>query len=301
MKKLILVLLIVPVVSFGQYSNYYNDNVNPYPYSDVNVSGAIDVNVNKNVNVNKTVRTIDYGALRQANATSQRNAIERLKIQNENERVALLAIAEDPVKAYDYGFDNKLRLTSKTKKMMGCSKKIKYFYHKVPHQSLFVRGGEVGYTYINESENGVITELIINPIMGEDVAKELGFIDEFENPEKALKFNDLNVGEENDLYGALRQANGDGDKSFLHKKDLNKTKVAGVDGFVGTLIFEDKYEKAITDKYLSVRYLGGLRHLQIVIVKFSSDRDEITFEELEGRRYYLKRFINRTILTINYY
>ena len=48
------------MVSFGQYSNYYNVDVNSY--SDVNVSGAIDINVNKNVsrnvNVNKTVTII---------------------------------------------------------------------------------------------------------------------------------------------------------------------------------------------------------------------------------------------------
>ena len=103
MKKLLLLLLIVPMVSFGQYSNYYNVDVNSY--SDVNVSGAIDVNVNKNIsgNVNKTIRTIDYGALAQANAVRERNSIERLKINDARERRALIAIANDPVKAFDYG------------------------------------------------------------------------------------------------------------------------------------------------------------------------------------------------------
>ena len=93
MKKLLLILLLVPLVSFGQYSSYY---------------GTIDVNqnINANVNVNKTVTTIDYGALAAANATRARNRIEASKVKNEKDREAMIAIANDPSKAFDYGVDN---------------------------------------------------------------------------------------------------------------------------------------------------------------------------------------------------
>jgi hypothetical protein len=217
-----------------------------------------------------------------------------MKIANENERAVRLAIAQDPVKAYDYGTDYNWKLPSKLRKKLSWPKKIKTMYHKIPHKSLFVIGGSEGYTYINESENGVKTELIIYLGIGEDVitgmSKEMEIIN---NPEKGLSYNEYAEGAEYDL--------GDGNLSFLHKKEIKKTNVAMNDGFVGTLIFEDKYEKTITDNYASIAVVDGKRYGLFVKVRFKGDRDEITFEELEGRKYYFKRFINKTISTINYY
>ena len=289
-KYLSIVSLFVFSISYGQYSNYYQVDANVN--QNVNVSGSVDVyqnvDVSGTVNVNKTVTSIDYGALAQANAMRQRNAIERMKIANENERAALFAIAQDPVKAYDYGTDNNWKLPSKTRKQYSWPKKIKTMYHKIPHKSLFVRGGSEGYTYINESDNGVKTELIIYVAAGEDVVTGL-YKDIINNPEKALSFNQYTVGEVN------------ADMGFLHKKEIKRTKVARTDGFVGTLIFEDKYEKRITDNYASIAVVDGKRYLLGVKVRYRGDRDEVTFEELEGRKYYFKRFINKTISTINYY
>jgi hypothetical protein len=284
MKNLFYFLLLVPFLGFSQYSNYYSVNANVNVNKNVNVSG--------NVNVNKTVTSIDYGALAQANAQRQRNMIEQMKIQNENEKVALLQIAEDPQKAFDYGTDNNWKADSKTRKKFGW-KKIKYMYHKIPHQSLFIRGGSDGYTYINESANGVKTELIIYPAYAEDVlpTNMKGML---VNTEKELSYDDQKEGEEQDY-------DGDGkNDTYLHKKDLNKTKVARLDGFVGTLIFEDKYEKRITDNYVSVGVSDGLKYLFFVKVRYKGDKDEVTFEELEGRRFYFRQFMNKTISTLNY-
>jgi type I restriction enzyme M protein len=36
-------------------------------------------------------------------------------------------------------------------------------------------------------------------------------------------------------------------------------------------------------------------------VKFSGDKDEITFEDLEGRRYYFRKLINQLISTASAY
>jgi hypothetical protein len=82
------------MISFGQYSSYYG-------VVDVNANITVDknVNINKNVNVNQTVTSIDYGALAQANATRERNRIESSKIANAREREAMIAIAENPMKA----------------------------------------------------------------------------------------------------------------------------------------------------------------------------------------------------------
>ena len=56
--RLFLLLLIVPTVSFGQYSNYYKVDVNSK--SKVDYSGTINVNknvdVSGDVNVNKTIK-----------------------------------------------------------------------------------------------------------------------------------------------------------------------------------------------------------------------------------------------------
>ena len=70
-----LLLLVASNYSFSQYSSYYNVDVNSN--SNVNLSGSVDINqnidVSGNVNVNKTVTSIDYGALAQANAMRQQN------------------------------------------------------------------------------------------------------------------------------------------------------------------------------------------------------------------------------------
>ena len=283
------ITLFFSALSFGQYSNYYGG----YDYTvkaDVNVKQ--DVNVN--ANINKTVTTIDYGALANANATRERNRIESLRIANEKDRDAMIAIASDPSKAFDYGTDNDYKLPSKIRKSYGWGSKMKYMYHKIPHESLFIRGGSEGYTYINESENGIVTELIIYPAYALSVfpANQQEFYDDIE---KSLKYPDFAVGELNDLSGDGKK------KSFLHKTDLNKAKVARLDGFVGTLIFEDDYEKRITDNYLSIGKNKDETYVISAKVRYKVDKDTGSFEELEGRRYYLRPFINKTISTVNFY
>ena len=76
--RMFIILLLIPFLSFCQYSGYYT--------IDQNVDLNANVNVNKNVNVsgyvNKTITSIDYGALASANAQKEANRInqEKLKI-----------------------------------------------------------------------------------------------------------------------------------------------------------------------------------------------------------------------------
>jgi hypothetical protein len=274
MKKLLLVLLFVPVLCFGQYSSYY---------------GTIDVNqnINANVNVNKTVTTIDYGALAAANATRARNRIEASKVKNEKDREAMIAIANDPSKAFDYGVDNNYPVKGKIAKRYGF-RKFKY-YHKIPHESLFSRVNN-GYNYQNLSDNGIETLIELYGIVNFPVIHETrqnAFRTEINEKglEETMKLKKVEEGKiHNDSDMGLNNA-------FIHKKDLNRSTVFGLSGYVSTVIAEDDYDLIIIDYYNAKK--GDL--LSAARATFKADKDEVDFEELEGRRYYFRKLIERTI------
>ena len=100
MKTLLLTLLSLPMIGFGQYSNYYNidHNINANINKNVNISG--------NVRTTKTIKTIDYGQLALANAEKEKNRLASIKYADERQRLIALEIAGNPVKAYDYGQSN---------------------------------------------------------------------------------------------------------------------------------------------------------------------------------------------------
>ena len=330
MKKLLL-LLVIPFLSFGQsYSTYYGtSNIN------ANVNSNINANINKNVNVsgnvNKTIKTIDYGALANANAQRERNRIESLKMQNEKDYQAMIEIASDPSKAYDYGRNNNYEATSRyfwneNSDTRGFRKFT--WRHRKPHKSLFDRtnSGEAhryGYTYDNISDDGIITTMVIgtkrkveyivkNPKLFNAVENKLRLLEivlraqdlgsvitgnttitnkkkvniKSSELEKVLEFADIEVGKEvgPNKYGI---------KGFIHKKDLNRATVYGLEGFVATIISEDKYDISITDFYYAVSQNGEIIADSKAV--FRGDKDEVGFEELEGRRYYFRKLIRRTI------
>lgn len=298
MKKLLLILLALPMVGFGQYSTYY---------------GIVDVNakVNVNSNIHKTVTTIDYGALAAANATRERNRIENLKMQNLKDKEAMIAIASDPSKAFDYGTDNSWVATASFfKKANSDTKGYKKFtyYHKVPHESLFSRIND-GYNYQNLSDEGIETILNLGYIRKKEyVLQETKFFSESggdskrllnllieaneKSLEEALKFKKIEVGKIYDLKDDF------GISGFIHKKDLNKATVFGMEGFVATIISEDDYEYKITDYYYAISRNGEI--IADSKATFSGDKDEISFEELEGRRYYFNKLFKRTIGSAQY-
>ena len=279
MKKLLLLLLLVPMVSFGQYSRYYGTvDVN----ANVNVNK--NINVDGTVNVNKTVKTIDYGALSLANANRETNRIEASKIANAKDREAMTAIANDPSKAYDYGKDNNWIPKKKIAKGYGFKKFT--FFHKIPHESLFSRVNN-GYNYQNISDSGIETLIEIKGIWNIYVLKDNSFTKEVKEKglEETMKFNKVKEGIiHNDSSLGLNNA-------FIHKKDLNRSTVFGLPGYVSTVIAEDDYELIIIDYYNAKKgdLLSGSR------VTFKADKDEVDFEELEGRRYYFRKLIERTI------
>ena len=112
------------------------------------------------------------------------------------------------------------------------------------------------------------------------------------NSEDQAKMHNFIVGEVND-----DGSNGD---IYIHKKDVNRATVCGVKGFVGTLIWEDDYQYTITDNYGAFDSTIGNGVNYTFKVRTYGDKDEVTFEQIEGRRYYLKRLISKIVSSTVY-
>lgn len=299
--KFSIFILLISFKIHSQYSNYYKINSN----SNINYSSS--VNISGKINQFKTIKSIDYGELAKANALRESNRIELLKIKNEEERIKLLEISKDPSKAFDYGQNKSLEIYPNIRKDLGLKREMKYVNFRLPHKYIFddYSSGfgwskrKDGLKFINEDNNGIKIELIIHPVIGEKAAVSLNKMSLIENPEKVLSYQNYEVGKEFDL-------NKDGIlESYLHKKEINRTTVSGTKGFVGSLIYEDNYEKVIFDNFIAVGISSSskkeYRYLFNVSVRYIGDKQDNSFEELEGRRYYFKRLINKIISTIDYF
>jgi hypothetical protein len=274
MKNLLLLILLIAYSTVNaQYSGYYTVNQN------VNANINKNINVNGNVNVNKNISTIDYGKLALANAENEKTRLENLKYEDEKEKRISLEIASDPTKAFEYGYQNTFEVKGKVAKKYGF-RKFKMSY-KVPHKSLFVSAGAGRFE--NVSSDGITTEIIFNAPFYNKEKIEV-------DTENRMKMDSINVGELNEMGKK-------GDSIFVHKKDINRETVFGVKGYSGTLIWEDDYQFTITDNYMSYNENEGNGVGYSVKVRYYGDKDEVTFEQIEGRKYYLKRLIEKIIST----
>jgi hypothetical protein len=250
------------------------------------VNSNINANVNHNVSgviyENKTITTIDYGALALANAQTEKNKIEESKINDEKEKKIALEIAENPIKSYDYGYKNTFSVQKKDAKNFGF--KSFSMSYVIPNKILFTQAGAGRFE--NVSEEGIVTEILISPPLYNKEKIDLDFEREVEN-------DSIKIGQENDRI----DDNGKKVSIFVHKKDLNRATIYGIKGFKRTLIWEDKFENGITDSYNSYNINVGNGYTIFVKVRFHGDKDIITFEQLEGRRYYFTRLIEKIIST----
>ena len=80
---------------------------------------------------------------------------------------------------------------------------------------------------------------------------------------------------------------------FLHEKEVNRIDVYGKSGYSSKLVLEDDYQIQITENYASENWLEG--YISYVFVTYKGNKREVSFEELEGRRFYLKRLIDKVI------
>lgn len=271
-KILFLSLVIAYSSANAQYSGYYtvNQNVNANINENVKVSG--------NVTVNKNISTIDYGKLALANAQKERTRLENLKYADTKQKQISLEIASYPTKAYDYGFQNTFKVKGKDAKPYGF-RKFKMSY-RIPHNTLFVNAGAGRFE--NVSTNNITTEFIISaPLYN----KKKDMVD----VERIAKMDSMIAGQLN--------KDGENGEIFVHKKDINRATVYGVKGFKSSLIWEDDYQYTITDNFISYDPTKKNGVMYFVKVRTYGDKDEVTFEELEGRRYYLRRLIEKVIST----
>jgi hypothetical protein len=274
-----LLILTFGLISYSQQSNYYAVDVN----QNINANVQKDIDVSGNINVNKHISTIDYGQLALANAQKEKNRLESQKYIDQREKEIYLSIAENPVLAYDYGTPAMQELDKKFAKQRGF-KKLSWG-HQLPHKSLFIF--TTNGRWENVSADNITTEIIF---IGTFYNKEN--LPDRKEVEKRAKMDLLKIGQLN------KDVSSDGNETkeiFVHNKDTNRATVFGVKGYVGTLVWEDDYQYTITDNYESFdsTYGNGITHL--VKIRYYGDKDEVTFEQLEGRKYYLKRLIEKII------
>ena len=281
MKKIILIpTLLFCFISYSQYSNYYS------------VNSRLNATINQNIS--GTISTIDYGALAIANAQREKNGIELQRIQDDRSKMIALSIAEDPLKAYEYG--QSFTVSTKDKKMFPSKEILNQFQefsgfknfridYQFPYATLF--SFITPLQLQNISKDGVKSDIIIaaptkiREKKEADIEEKMSVIDSLMGKEV----------EQPDDNGKMR-------KVFFHKISLSRATVSGSSGFRNTLIWEDKFEYCITDNYAAAFSGIGDGFTFNVKVRFHGDKNEVNFEKLEGRRFYFKQLIEKIISTI---
>lgn len=342
-------ILLSPICGFSQYSSIFTPSSTYYVEADVNtkVSGTV------NVNTRKTITTIDYGALAQANAqreanriASQKLAIEQSRYNTEvakNEAIRYekicLDIAKNPLLALDYGtrYSYVTNYQNKGWKSVSTIGGLKSFHTSMvmPHQSLFQNVGN--FRMENISTDGITTEILYelpqhiysNEILIHNKTEldaytkiQLPLVQYYSQTEKPIRKNYSNkeyykfdlqryinvcdsldnirlyYSADFDAFGGYNEGamNFDGtDSFFTHKKETVRRVVSGFPGYRYTSIWEDKYQICITDYYLSTYNNTNYR----CKVRYKADKvSELTFEDLEGRRYYLSKLVDKHIASI---
>ena len=251
-----------------------------------------DVYVNKNINQNihvggaiyenKTITTIDYGALAAANAEMQRLQFERQQYADEKQRRLAMEMAANPIKAYDYGYEKKGTTKFKGKEVDQSGFKCYTMSYIVPHPDFFYmsRNG----TMENLSTDGnVRTEITMyTPTTG-----AWGFDME---ASVHLTYQSYSLGV-NDSAGLHPY--------YVYKKNLTKTNCFSNAGYKLTTIFEDEYQYCIIDLYQS--YDATQNIVCSAVCRTYCSKDDANFEDLEGRRYYLKPLVEKVISTAMIY
>ena len=271
MKKLLLILLCLPMIGFGQT---FNHNVK----NNVRVSG--------HVSSTQYVRITDYGKLALAEAERERTRLDAIKFDHQKDKEIANEIIVDPSKAYDYGT---FLAPFKLKRINGF-KRVTYNLI-LPHASLFNQiDGAEDLLFQNISSNYVTTNIIVkDPVkLSEKLERDFCTMlvsackSIISNTEEYAKADNIIEGKQYEIsdtwncetYGVVQ----------LHKKDVSKARLFGVNGFLQTLVYEDEYEIIIRDNYYASD--DGIAFLSYV--EYKGDKNQVTFEDLESRRYYFK-------------
>lgn len=271
------------IESLGQsYSNFYGTY-------NVDASVKKNVSVNGKVEVDKTIKTIDYGALAQANALREQNRIELLKLEQQFESELLKAIASDPRVAFSEGEQQIWKVPRPIREELGWAKPTKTCVHRKPHESLFFRRENMtGYFYENRSSDGIVTTIQYFLPASVERLVELG-ANFNRDVESWLKYEDLEVGK----VGVVKVGDTDISRleAFVHDKGIRRATVGGFEGFAGKIVYEDNYEITIRDDFMSVGVISGTEYFFFTQIHTKANKGEVNFEELEGRRHYMSGLV----------
>jgi hypothetical protein len=286
-----------PFLVNGQYSNYYR--------ADVNVNQKVDVS--GDVKVQKTITTIDYGALAQANADREANRLKAMEISNQQDREAMIAIASKPALAVEYGKIITFSVPKDVPSNKRAQSKWQWGYSafewrfNIPHQALFkmVQSDKNGWKFENLSDAGISTSVWLQGQY--NVKNRLAYYD----TKGDVKNKQLNsflveiVAPENLKNHVLQQKSNEGnivDGYYYHKVSISRATIHGQEGYKVMSVIEDDFEKAIVQKFL---YSNG----KIVIMATSkvSGAKDVSFEDIEGRNYYLSSTIGQMVSFPLYY
>lgn len=282
------ILLYAPLTA--QYSNYYSNIYIGKPktsQSKIDVNANINHNVNANLNISGTIveqkhiTTIDYGALELANAQREKNRLQQQIYADEREREIANVVAQNPLNAYVYGYPFKYCMKDLKKLDNNAAKKWKETGIKdfcinfvIPNNKLFSNVGP--WKFQNVSDDGVIVDI--------EFTLPSFFKGTYYNLDSVWNNEYITIGDESQGI-------------FYHNKDKKPSDVFGSKGLKSTLIFEDKNEYFINDVFVSYNYNYGLFFNNFVSVTYHGDKSEVTFEQLEGRRYYFRNLIQKLIAT----
>lgn len=274
MKKLLLIITLISTSSiYGQYSDYYY--VDEYAYE------SSETTEDDNEYTYKNIATIDYKVLHLINAKNERNRLKNAFYDYEGEKEIALEVAINPIEGFEFGIEKTDEVTNEIANYYGFKKfNISYI---TPHSSLFINTGTGRYK--NVSADGVTTTIVFNAPrynvkdLDYDILKEVEL--------KKIKVGELNK---------ATSINGD-TALYVHKKEVTKSTVFGASGYLSTIIWEDFSMYTISDNYLSfdTKERNGIWHS--VKVKYCGDNETVTFEQLEGRKHYLKPLIEMIIAT----
>lgn len=257
----------------AQFSNYYNIDFNQNIKANINNSTHITGTIHEF----KTISTIDYGALQLANAQREKNRLEKIKYADEHSRLVAQEVASNILKSYDYGFQKSFTIKGSDAKTSGFrSFSMSY---RVPHSSVFVFSGPGRLE--NVSQDGITTEIIFSSPANNKESDSVDLL-------KQVKMENVVEGQLNEI---------DDEKLFIHKKDLSRATVFGVKGYKSTLIWEDDFQFTITDNFVSYDSTRGDGILFFVKVRTYGNKKEVTFEAIEGRRFFLRHLVEKVIST----
>ena len=274
--------LLIIGLSHSQYSNYYNLNLN------------VNKNISGSIYEYKTIKTIDYGALRLANAQEERNMLERKKFEDEQQKKIASEIYENPLKAFDYGLQFSTRLTGNREidatfstilESRGFKKANITF--TTPNELLFSlinSNNQAFLTFQNISFDDVKTDLHMDIPLATSVGQKIPYEENFDK---------IVIGKE--IEDSDYTANGELRTVLYHKKELNRATVYNERGYRMTVAWEDKFEYGISDQYFYNDTDKG--YFVLIEVRYYGNKSEVNFEKLEGRRYYLKPLIEKIIST----